>query len=424
MCRNYDKADSEPVYFLNPDMQVQKDCLSGKEGEHIVKKVRRVLLCMFPLMLLLCSCKQEGAETSWEAVVGLSGCMTYTDSGVVNTAGTERGIAYFYDHISGQIVALCTKSNCEHQGLSHTNPTPDCDGFLGAYADCAAIVGGHLYYVTQEEFSWDKPEGLFHKYLYRAETDGTNRKEIAHFSDAQSFCAGNYGEGYFVYSYHNDSDLNGEALEQECAGVYLVDLQNDEMKQIMVESGYEAAVSSLMIYKSRLYYFYSYMKEYMDFNEDITDEYWAKICENSCGEIWCYDIETGEAECLWKDEGSVMTVKMGDGTIYIGQDDSVTVICCDNGKSVAADKKDFFGKYVMPYGQRIYLLGEGKLHYYDVKTGKISFLGTYDTSKIQSIEAITDEMVYLWSDELRSCLSYEDFSKGKLDKAKKIDWDE
>ena len=158
-------------------------------------KCKKVVILLM-ISVLFCSCKEETPVDSWEAVVGMGHC--YMNEGVI---GANDHILRFYDVQSGQDVALCAKPNCEHLGASSTNPSPECNAYLGSYPDMAAIVGGQLYCVIQEEFTWDKPEGLFQKYLYRAEVDGTNRKEIAKFSDAQVSATADYGEGYFVYTH-------------------------------------------------------------------------------------------------------------------------------------------------------------------------------------------------------------------------------
>ena len=197
-------------------------------------KCKKVVILLM-ISVLFCSCKEETPVDSWEAVVGMGHC--YMNEGVI---GANDHILRFYDVQSGQDVALCAKPNCEHLGASSTNPSPECNAYLGSYPDMAAIVGGQLYCVIQEEFTWDKPEGLFQKYLYRAEVDGTNRKEIAKFSDAQVSATADYGEGYFVYTYRNTEDVEGNTLEQCRAGIYLVDLKEEKTEQIAVYDGYQS----------------------------------------------------------------------------------------------------------------------------------------------------------------------------------------
>ena len=385
-------------------------------------KCKKVVILLM-ISVLFCSCKEETPVDSWEAVVGMGHC--YMNEGAI---GANDHILRFYDVQSGQDVALCAKPNCEHLGASSTNPSPECNAYLGSYPDMAAIVGGQLYCVIQEEFTWDKPEGLFQKYLYRAEVDGTNRKEIAKFSDAQVSATADYGEGYFVYTYRNTEDVEGNTLEQCRAGIYLVDLKEEKTEQIAVYDGYQAYIPNVMVYNDKVYYVYSYLKDYMDFSDYeviFSEEFNQKMVENTCQELWEYDIKTKKQNCIWNGGGSYYVTTMNDGIICVKESERATIINCADGAQKEVSPEIFNGKAVMPYRNRIYFLTDGVLKAYQVETGEVEDIGNYDETKLKGIGilAITEETVYFMAqngDEFY--LPYDKFIKGKLDEVKKIEW--
>lgn len=387
-----------------------------------MKKKCKSIVLLLMIAVLFCSCKEEEPVDSWEAVVGLA--HTYMNEGVINT---NSQVLRFYDVQSEQDVALCAKPNCEHLGASSTNPSPECNAYLGSYPDMVAIVGGQLYCVIQEEFTWDKPEGLFQKYLYRAEVDGTNRKEIAKFSDAQVSATADYGEGYFVYTYRNTEDVEGNTLEQCRAGIYLVDLKEEKTEQSAVYDGYQAYIPNVMVYNGKVYYVYSYLKEYMDFSNYeaiFTEEFNQKMMENICFELWEYDIKTKEQSCIRKG-GNYNSITMNDGIICVRESDRATIINCVDGVQKEVSSEVFCNKAVMPYGNCIYFLTDGALKAYRVETGEVEDIGTYDESKLSGvgIVAITEETVYFMAQNGEEFyLSYDKFRKGKLDEVKKIEW--
>lgn len=404
-------------------MERRSEELISIEGGCGMKRIKGKLYCFFVMALLLGACKKEAPVESQDAVIAHS--VTYTNQGKFQI---NDQIIRFYDVQSGQDVALCAKPNCEHLGESSTNPSPECDAFFGSHTEMPAIVGGQLYCIVRGEFSWDKPEGLFQKYLYRAEVDGTNRKEIAYFPEAQNSAGGDYSEGYFVYTYANTEDVEGNPLEMRRAGAYVVDLTQEKAEQIVVFDGHQAYIPHVMIYNGKVYYERSYMTEYMDFSdfEQVSEpEFQEEMIENSRTEIWEYDIQTKEQSCIWSGGGRHNAIAMDDGIICINESGRVTIINCADGTQKEAEPELFNGKGIMPHEKTIYIMTDGVLQAYEIETEKLETVGHYDESKLPNmgIMAITEETVYFMiGNGEEYYLPYESFIDGKLDEVKKIEW--
>ena len=165
--------------------------------------------------------------------------------------------------------------------------------------------------------------------------------------------------------------------------------------------------------------------DFSDYEVIFSEEFNQKMVENTCQELWGYDIKTKKQNCIWNGGGSYYVTTMNDGIICVKESERATIINCADGTQKEVSPEIFNGKAVMPYGNRIYFLTDGVLKAYQVETGEVEDIGTYDESELKEIGilAITEETVYFMAqngDEFY--LPYDKFIKGKLDEVKKIEW--
>lgn len=338
------------------------------------------------VIILLTGCSEGKSELenqssdSTTICEGLpTGGKSYSDKGIISF---ERGIAYFTDSDTNIRMPICTKLNCSHEGRSLSNLDPECDAYLAEGVHCAAIIDNYLYYVIVPD------DGDYRtKEFYRSNTDGTDRKLIYRAEEAGVFNYGAYEGGFMVYVYYNDTDSMGDKLEKNRMGIYLLNLEKEEMIHISVNDEYNGKILVATVDNNKVYYMESYYKENLnDLSYDSlssTDK--TSYMESAIAtEILSYDIETKEKEII--DEGGYKKgmYKMAFGYLLSGNDNNSSFCLkkleSGNCYEIEGVELSDYGCYLAADGA--YFFKKGNIKYWEYKTERIKDLVNLDVKHI------------------------------------------
>lgn len=303
----------------------------------------------------------------------------------------DRGILHFFDVKSNLDVPLCSKINCEHLGESRNNPQPSCDAYVGVFAHCPAIVGDSLFYVNRTDAG-----GVFEKIFYRAETNGTKRKEIAKVSDVMNFNFGIYENGYLAYCYYNYEDIHGQTLEKQKAGICLLNLETESFERIYCEDQYWGIIEDAMICEDALFYEYTYMQEALDSDLDIekvvSTEYQEYMKENRKKEVWRYDLKTKERECIWG--GQADKLLLGYGFLYVQDTTKGYIYDLIRKEQNPLKIDDVCNKNITLFDEGIFIVGDGMVKTVDYYTGDLRKIGAYEDDEAFLLYGTTQHWIY------------------------------
>ena len=149
--------------------------------------MKKLMLAALCLVLTGCSSGERPAPSSFDTASSVRFDFTdregFTDQGAVYLDGD---ILHFADAESGLDTVICPKADCKHEGESHENPHPTCNGWVeGINTTCPMLTNGHLYFLYTPDMKNGGYSGFGVKKLCRADKDGTNRQDIAELDDAQ-----------------------------------------------------------------------------------------------------------------------------------------------------------------------------------------------------------------------------------------------
>lgn len=155
---------------------------------------------------------------------------------------------YYSDKESDNSIILCNKPNCDHNNQ-------ECDGYSGYFPEIAPIIyNDNIYYVNE----YLKGEESYLS-LFKADLDGTNKKEILYFSTPVNDFIIHRGKVYFSTMPNGvDSGI----------GVYAYDLKKDKLETVYEDNDNNTYILSLYAYKNNLYFEVSKTDEkYISHNE-------------------------------------------------------------------------------------------------------------------------------------------------------------
>lgn len=385
-----------------------------------MKRIKKVLLCTAILVLtcILAGCskgsdspdediKKDNVNRDTEDIV-----FGFIDS--YNSKGrcyVENCIAHFYDAETGNDVVLCSKPNCKHKRTDAKNVST-CDAYLGARSYAPFIAEDHLYFLA-----YDDGDIFFDVYLYKADKDGRNRKEIVRLNDVQNINETDYQDGKLALCYLADTDretvyreedqegVSYAKREKRKSGIYLIDVKSGESLLVDDYEEYSANVCNCMLDAGKLYYCVYYNTEdvkYSDF-EDI-DVYYKKRADVAVMYIYEYDIETGEKKKLF-DGSLIFSQRLGEG--YITAEDmncKEYIYLFKNGEKKAyytmrelnpeGYEPEYHAKHI--YDDKMYMMDGKKVWYKDINTGKVEFVadGKLNDKGIIKITAVVGDWVY------------------------------
>ena len=349
---------------------------------------------------------------------------SFTDREMIRLS--DDGILYYYDVESGISVPICSKPNCNHLGLSASNPKPECDGYVpGLNTTCIAILNDKLYFLYTPESDSGDYSGFLNKVLCRANKDGTDRKTLAEISNAQSVDSAYYGEGHLAVGFSNTFDEHGNNYERTSSYVSVIDLSDGSVVSTEIKEGYQGRINNVYYKEGVLYFSYFYLIEDIDYTKWDTgsDEFNAYVDTICKTEIIKYDTNAQNEEIVWSgngycedmnngysviEESTIKAIRLSDGTAFdLGNEYCECAFTIDDTGIIISD-----------YNNARHL-------FYDFNKKTIIEIGKSSTSDFLIITAVTDNKIYVSyyidSDYVLGYISKEDFFSGSYDKTVKIE---
>lgn len=363
-----------------------------------MEKLRHSFGIILLVMTALCGCssRSQAASSERAIIVGGGGVdSAYSDRGVVYPGGNGyQGISFFFDPESGNCVPLCTKVNCSHKGLDGlNNPNPDCDAYYG-YVDCDAVIGDRLYYVQTDVGKRSFREKLF----CRADISGMNRKVLHRVENAEICNFSRYENGYLIFAYYNVYDEDGERMDTRDPGVYLLNLETEELEHLDMPAAYEGYIGMATIDNGSLYYFYSYNAKSMNdysYEEIADDEIREDFYKGQRLELWRYDLASKEKECLRSMSGDQVggMCLLDYGYLFMQRLDGnahLEELC--SGKVYEMPAGTIAGKIACLFDCGVIFQGDGEASVWSLDTGEYQTLCGYRGSVF--VNAVTERWVY------------------------------
>ena len=343
------------------------------------------------VVLLLTACNKKIDEFDTTISIGtIAGDETYNDMGVFNS---EDGIVYYCDPNTGIRTPICTKINCDHQGISPTNPSPECDAYFSTFVNCTAIVGDSFYCVTCPE-----DQGFYNKEFIKSDKNGTNRKVLYKTDSVSIFSSGIYEDGYLVYSYYNQDDKDGNRLEKNQIGMIIINLQNEEVTRIELQDSYSGKILTANVDDGKVYYMLSYNTENIsdyDYDYIVSDEGKEKLKDISRIEIWKYDMESGE-KSLFDTKGEDATEYcLGFGYLLKGYEnnDKIEMTELKTGKKIMINNTGINSVNICMFDDGVLFSHDGMIQMCRYGTDHLENIGSYPEKHL-SISWVSDNWVY------------------------------
>jgi hypothetical protein len=356
----------------------------------IHKSVQTLLGLMIVLLCVGCSHKAESNYGTTISIGGFGSDNTYNDFGVFNA---ESGIVHFCDPETGLRTPICTKINCDHQGKSLSNPSPSCDAYFTTFINCIAVVGDHLYAVCSPE-----DEGLFVKEFIKSDRDGTNRKVLYRAEDICYFGSGIYENGYFVYSFYNQEDNNGNKLEKNKLGMIIINLDAEEVTRVNLEDAYEGKILTANVFGDDIYYMLSYVVEDLsmyDYDFMTSQEGIEKLRNASRVEIWKYNLKNGNTDLVDIRTSDNSSYWLGFGHILKGYDEDRKLELTDlkTGTVIWIDGEDLSYANVAMFDEGILFSKNGQIKLLRYGAEHLENIGSYKEKSL-GVNWVTDRWVY------------------------------
>ena len=354
------------------------------------KSILVFLLFIIIFFLFGCSYKEECHNASTISIGGPGSDDTYNNFGVFNA---ERGIIYYCDPEIGIRTPICTKINCDHQGISPSNPSPNCDAYFTTFINCIAVFGDHLYAVCSPE-----DEGLFVKEFIKSDKDGTNRKILYKAEDICYFGSGIYENGYFVYSFYNKEDINGNKLEKNKIGLIIMNLETEEVKRVDLSDACDGKILTANVIKKDIYYMLSYVTENLsmyDYDFVTSQEGIEKFRNSSRAEIWKYNLESGITSFVDSRTFDNTSYRLGFGHILKGYDEDkkFELIDLTNNRMLSIVVENYNSANVAMFDDGILFIKNGHIKLWRYGTEHLEKIGEYKEKSLH-INWVTDRWVY------------------------------
>lgn len=342
------------------------------------------------IMLSGCSKIKNAYYETTISVGTISGDNTYNSFGIFNS---KDGIVYYTDPESTIRTPICTKPNCDHQGISPSNPYPSCNAYFSTFVNCSAIVGENFYCVCTPE---DK--GFFSKEFIKADKDGSNRKVIYKTDDICYFGSGIYEGGYLIYTYYNQEDRNGNKLEKNQIGIIILSLETDEIKRVDLSPAYNGKILTANVVEGNIYYMISYNTEDItkyDYDYIVTEEGQKLLKKISKNEIWRYDISTGQINLYDSCTDNVSSYRLGFGHILKGYKDDQEFEITDlkNQKVNKLIGVDYSKTSALLFDEGVLFPQDGRVDIWRYGNSSVEKIGEYNEDFL-SIIWVSDKWVY------------------------------
>ena len=285
----------------------------------------------------------------------------------------QDDVLHFYDFISGRRTVLCNKPNCLHQPFSSiTNPDPECNA-VSPNGDMIVGFGMHNAYVYTFISS-----SINETTIYRQKPNGDGREFLTSFDwdlDLANNIIFKDNKAYFIGVTYILDEKGAGSSNNQISIVLSVDLINGGVNQLTEpKQDNISSMVSLEMIDDKLYYYYVYYDEGMDFLADNVSEQISMYINTILYEV---DIATAT-------EKQLLNVTEDVNDIHIGLNNKAFIFFNKKISQVySVDRKDStkapliegenidFARYLNDY--IVYSQGEdySVLYFYDLPTGKI-----------------------------------------------------
>ena len=159
----------------------------------------------------------------------------------------------FFDFSIMDSVLICSKPNCRHDSHDCSSYGMDGEPF---------IYNGNIYFFAADSYmKKDKP--VYNMNFFRADIDGTNRKELLTLEDMEesSDCLLIGSTLYFGMRTHEYTDLSLDHSEPT-AKLFSYDLESGQLSELFsMKKGYSCAIQIDGEYNGDIYFTVSYLEE-------------------------------------------------------------------------------------------------------------------------------------------------------------------
>jgi len=323
---------------------------------------------------------------------------------------TKNGIVFCVDDLlrygdakSRNCVVLCDKPDCQHNKVQGDIDDQTCNAVVTSSALLPAIYHDKLYFVYKD--------GVSQYRIYESDKNGGNRRELAHLDNVQFIYNAAYEGNYLLCAYQNAYDFGTEdfkslKLEKPISGLSIINLRNGEVIRIPEKEDYGSEVFKLHYDNNKIYYGYLNMDMKIDYEklDHSLPETYDYIYQHLIISIWCYDLNTGEDNCVYsgrnyeiKDfnghyayllDGALETTQIyefnfetGEKTLLVDEP-NITVCIADRDRLT----------YTISNGS------EMTYKYYDLAKKEISIIGKR-TSAINPMAIIEDKVYVSYNDD-------------------------
>lgn len=377
--------------------------------------MKKLMLAALCLVMTGCSSGERPAPSSFDTASSVRFDFTdregFTDQGAVYLDGD---ILHFADAESGLDTVICPKADCKHEGESHENPHPTCNGWVeGINTTCPMLTNGHLYFLYTPDMKNGGYSGFGVKKLCRADKDGTNRQDIAELDDAQEITAACCDGKRLAVAYRCTFDEHGESLDKLRSFVSLIDLESGERFTSECFEGWQLIINKLWLDGDRIWL------SKTDTEEDIDLTTAADLTESIRSEIVCVDVSSNEASSVYSGKEGCADISDGYAVTDRGK-----LISLEDGSITDLGERSECSYCLCSEGVIIGDYRNGKFSFYCFEDGSLRTLAEPAQDKWFNIAAVTESCVYVMypaGDDLAlGVMDRENFLGGKGADIKKL----
>lgn len=293
----------------------------------MLRKRKYQVLLIVSLCLFIVSCSNQSEKTATHSIAMPMEQLGISEHGILTVLDD---VLWFHDFESGNKIVLCNQPNCTHQPYSwDKNPNPTCHAVLpnGGLFDAVGMYNDHVYI-----FSGD---ALNHTIVYKENLDGSGRESIAEFDwkvyefDLMIF---KDNQAFFI-AIQEIYDEEGSSSSQERNYIVMnLDLDTGKTTELTeVKHDHYGQMGDLKIYDDRLYYYYVYYDDEMDWSDE-------NMIEKS-GDYMHYSLY--EVDLSSQQEKLVMDLGNAEEGVFTDMDeDHLYFVSSDNTKVTSVSLKD------------------------------------------------------------------------------------
>ena len=284
---------------------------------------KKITLAFILVALLLTGC-EKNSETDGGYSRIVSPYINVCNNGELYTDNSERLL--FCDFESMRTAYICAKPNCPHTDEN------SCSAF--GLSHHPILYGGSIYYFTYDIYMNDDREYQFVTYIHKADSDGTNRKEIykidgLHVSIGDRMIV----DGSKIYFTAEDVEFDeyGSSTNYTVGYLCSYDLESGVFENMAeIYKGYSSGDWVFGMWNGNIYYHTSVSENKIDWNsidigtDDVMSFYTIKQ--------YCLNI----AEKSVSENDLPDTIYVGEG-YYIYETDSGICLKSENGDDIFID---------------------------------------------------------------------------------------